>query len=59
MSLMTIVAPAGVTRAAAHTHAHTTSTMAAHKRSSWPTTSKSAFYANFYAVEEATGANIG
>jgi hypothetical protein len=30
----------------------------AHKHA-WPTATKSAFYANFYAVDEATGAMIG
>ena len=46
--------------AAATSHAHTTSANSArtHKRN-WPTATKSAFYANFYAVEEATGALIG
>ena len=40
-------------------HAHTTSANFArtHKRN-WPTATKSAFYANFYAVDEATGAMI-
>jgi hypothetical protein len=57
MSLQTIVATAGVTRAAALSHAPVT--MAAHKRTSWPTATKSAFYANFYAVDEATGVDIG
>jgi hypothetical protein len=48
------------TNVAALSHAHTTSANAArtHKRN-WPTATKSAFYANFYAVEEATGALIG
>jgi len=48
------------TNAAALSHAHTTSadTARTHKRN-WPTATKSAFYANFYAVEEATGALIG
>ncbi len=60
MSSMALVAPAGVSRAAALSHAHTTSTAAkcTHKRN-WPTATKSAFYANFYAVVEATGATIG
>ena len=62
MSTMTLVAPAGVTRSAALSHAHTTSAMTStvkrtHKRN-WPTATKSAFYANFYAVDEATGAMI-
>jgi hypothetical protein len=45
---------------AALSHAHTTSADFArtHKRN-WPTATKSAFYANFYAVDEATGATIG
>ncbi len=59
MSLNIIVATAGVSRAAALSHAHTTtSAKRTHKRN-WPTATKSAFYANFYAVEEATGADIG
>jgi hypothetical protein len=59
MSQNIIVATAGVTRAAALSHAHTaTSTKRTHKRN-WPTATKSAFYANFYAVDEATGATIG
>lgn len=47
---MTLVTPS---------HAHTTSANFArtHKRN-WPTATKSAFYANFYAVDEATGAMI-
>ena len=49
MSLNIIVAKAGVSRAAALSHA----------RKTWPTATKSAFYANFYAVDEATGALIG
>ncbi len=59
MSVQTIVATAGVSRSAALSHAHTPVTMAAHKRTSWPTATKSAFYANFYAVDEATGVDIG
>lgn len=60
----TIVLTAGVSRAAAPSHAHTTSATytadfaRTHKRN-WPTATKSAFYANFYAVDEATGATIG
>lgn len=57
-----IVLTAGVSRAAAASPAHTTSTAATtartHKRN-WPAATKSAFYANFYAVDEATGADIG
>ncbi len=55
-----IVLTAGVTRTAVTSHAHTTSANFArtHKRN-WPTVTKSAFYANFYAVVEATGASIG
>jgi hypothetical protein len=56
-----IVLTAGVSRAAATSHAHTTSTAntaRTHKRN-WPAATKSAFYANFYAVDEATGATIG
>ena len=56
----TLVLTAGVSRAAATSHAHTTSANFArtHKRN-WPTATKSAFYPNFYAVDEATGATIG
>jgi hypothetical protein len=47
-------------RAALPSAAHTTSTAKrSHKRAAWPTATKSAFYANFYAVDEATGALIG
>jgi hypothetical protein len=47
-------------RAALPSAAHTTSiTKRSHKRAAWPTATKSAFYANFYAVDEATGALIG
>jgi len=57
-----IVLTAGVSRAAATSHAHTTSSATkparTHKRN-WPAATKSAFYANFYAVDEATGAAIG
>ena len=59
-----IVLTAGVSRAAATSRAHATSTTHAantartHKRN-WPAATKSAFYANFYAVDEATGALIG
>jgi hypothetical protein len=55
-----ITLTAGVVRAAAPSHAHTTSATPAptHKRN-WPAATKSAFYANFYAVDEATGATIG
>jgi hypothetical protein len=41
--------------------AHSTSTATAkrtHNRAAWPTATKSAFYANFYAVVEATGALV-
>ena len=53
-------ARAGV-RAALPSAAHLTSTATAHrthKRAAWPTATKSAFYANFYAVVEATGALV-
>ena len=47
-------------RAALPSAVHTTSTTKrSHKRAAWPTATKSAFYANFYAVDEATGALIG
>ena len=60
MSMNIIVATAGVSRAAALSHAHaaSTTTNRTHKRN-WPAATKSAFYANFYAVDEATGAAIG
>jgi len=46
-------------RAAVPSAAHTTSTSKrSHKRTAWPTAPKSAFYANFYAVVEATGALV-
>ena len=55
-----IVLTASVTRSAALSHAHTTTadSKRTHMRN-WPTATKSAFYANFYAVDEATGAAIG
>jgi hypothetical protein len=57
-----IVLTAGVSRAAETSRAHSTSTTAntarTHKRN-WPAATESAFYANFYAVDEATGATIG
>ena len=47
-------------RAAVPSAAHlTTTAKRAHKRTAWPKATKSAFYANFYAVDEATGALIG
>ena len=47
--------------AAALTHASTPKHALAFatKRTAWHTATKSAFYANFYAVDEATGALIG
>ncbi|MEJ6760491.1 MAG: hypothetical protein QNK54_00615 [Candidatus Planktophila sp.] len=46
-------------RAAVPSATHTTSTAKrSHKRTAWPTAPKSAFYANFYAVVEATGALV-
>jgi hypothetical protein len=55
-----IVLTVGVTNAAVLSHAHTTSANAAHTvKRNWPAATKSAFYANFYAVDEATGADIG
>jgi hypothetical protein len=59
MSQTIALVTAGVSRAAALSHAHTTSANNAHKRTYWPATSKSAFYANFYAADEATGALFG
>lgn len=59
MMALNLVATAGVTRVAALSHAHTTSTHANHTtKRDWPAATKSAFYANFYAVVEATGADI-
>lgn len=43
---------AAASRAAALSHAHTHATTAA---KTWPAATKYAFYANFYAVDEATG----
>jgi len=49
-----------IARAAAPSAAHSTSTAKrSHNRAAWPTAPKSAFYANFYAVVEATGDLIG
>ena len=46
-------------RASVPSAAHTTSTAKrTHKRAAWPTATKSAFYANFFAVVEATGALV-
>jgi len=46
-------------RAAVPSAAHTASTSKrSHKRTAWPAAPKSAFYANFYAVVEATGALV-
>jgi hypothetical protein len=58
-NMLTSIIAAGA-RAAVPSAAHTTSTAKrSHKRTAWPTATKSAFYANFYAVDEATGALIG
>lgn len=53
-------APFSCANAASTTHTANTANTAkrAHKHV-WPTATKSAFYANFYAVDEATGALIG
>jgi hypothetical protein len=63
MSLVSINSiTAGASRSAAFSRANTASTSHAAKRAhkhAWPTATKSAFYANFYAVDEATGALIG
>jgi hypothetical protein len=57
-SLFTSTLTAGA-RAAVPSAAHSTSTTKrTHKRAAWHTAPKSAFYANFYAVDEATGALI-
>ena len=57
-SLFTSTLTAGA-RAAVPSAAHTNSTAKrTHKRAAWHTAPKSAFYANFYAVDEATGALI-
>jgi hypothetical protein len=65
MSLMTAsLKTAAASASVAFSHAHTTSTAKFStakrftKRTAWPTASKSAYYANFYAVDEATGALI-
>lgn len=59
-SMTTSFVTAGVSRAAAFAHAHSTSAAKrSNKRTTWPTATKSAYYANFYAVDEATGALIG
>ena len=50
-------APFSYANAASTTHTANTAKRA-HKHV-WPTATKSAFYANFYAVDEATGALIG
>lgn len=54
-----LVLAAVVANTAALSHAHTTSTNSRDHKRNWPTATKSAFYANFYAVDEATGATIG
>ncbi len=56
---MTTQSSKSVMTFATPSHTHTTSANFArtHKRN-WPTATKSAFYANFYAVDEATGATI-
>ena len=69
MKLMSLVSLNSITAeassSAAFSRANTASTThaataakRAHKHV-WPTATKSAFYANFYAVDEATGALIG
>jgi hypothetical protein len=66
MKLMSLVSLNSITaeasRSAAFSCADTASTTHTAKRAHkhvWPTATKSAFYANFYAVDEATGALIG
>jgi hypothetical protein len=69
MKLMSLVSLNSITaeasRSAAFSCAHTASTTHAANTAKraykhvWPTATKSAFYANFYAVDEATGALIG
>jgi hypothetical protein len=54
MSQMIAIATAGASRPAALSHAHTATN--SHKRTYWPAATKSAFYANFYAADEAIGA---
>ena len=44
---------------ASTTHTANTATAKHAHKHAWPTATKSAFYANFYAVDEATGAMIG
>jgi len=66
MKLMSLVSLNSITAeassSAAFSCANTASSSHAVKRAHkhvWPTATKSAFYANFYAVDEATGAIIG
>lgn len=56
-SMKTIAA--GVSRAADLSRAHTTHTAKRANKHAWPTATKSAFYGNFYAVDEAAGVLIG
>jgi hypothetical protein len=62
MKLMSLVSLNSITAeassSAAFSCANTATAKHAHKHA-WPTVTKSAFYANFYAVDEATGAMIG
>ncbi|MEY4023844.1 MAG: hypothetical protein RLZ23_805 [Actinomycetota bacterium] len=61
MNTFAIVATAGASRTAALSPAHTASPKRAHHSKhdrNWHTVTKSAFYANFYTVGEATGADI-
>jgi len=57
MSVQGVSTQVAVAAAISHAHSHfATATAAATKRTSWPRTSKPAFYAAFYATaDEATG----
>ena len=57
MNSFSIVATAGASRTAVLSRTHAASPKRAHNRN-WHTVTKSAFYANFYTVGEATGADI-
>jgi hypothetical protein len=61
MNSFSIVATAGASRTAALSRTHAASPKRAHNPNNdrnWHTVTKSAFYANFYTVGEATGADI-
>jgi hypothetical protein len=52
-------APFSCAHTASTTHTANTATAKRAHKHVWPAATKSAFYANFYAVDEATGAMIG